>query len=193
MLQTAPSSKNIIFPSGNHHFRRSPGTCLSKGTGSAFKFQSVAPSTFQIAPCGWLCNYHVHSPMHFYKHLTCTSCGLRPRLRRCLDHVQHVKRSNCNATLQPWCTNLSYIKYTKILSSTEQSSWQCLTGQTTPNLRILQANTDRHNQTKPTRSQANVPTRQKQSISDQSRKVWAQPGHTKTETTELTSRANKKD
>ena len=35
------------------------------------------------------------------KHLTCTSCGLRPRLRRCLDHVQHIEKSNCNATLQP--------------------------------------------------------------------------------------------
>ena len=38
------------------------------------------------------------------KHLACTLCGLRPRLRRCLDHVQHFKKSSCNATLQPRCT-----------------------------------------------------------------------------------------
>ena len=38
------------------------------------------------------------------KHLTCTSCGLRPRLRRCLDHVQIWLRkatANCNAMLPP--------------------------------------------------------------------------------------------
>ena len=38
------------------------------------------------------------------KHLTLTSCGLRPRLRRCLDHVQNWLRkatANCNAMLQP--------------------------------------------------------------------------------------------
>ena len=37
------------------------------------------------------------------KHLVCTSCGLRPRLRRCLDHIQHVEKSSCNAMVQPRC------------------------------------------------------------------------------------------
>ena len=32
-----------------HHFRGSQGTCLSKGTGSAFKCKNVVPSMLQIA------------------------------------------------------------------------------------------------------------------------------------------------
>ena len=45
--------------------RAQRGTCLSKGTGSALKCKIVVPSTFQVAPCCWLCSHHVYSPMHF--------------------------------------------------------------------------------------------------------------------------------
>ena len=39
-------------------------TCLSKGTGSALKCKIVVPSTFQVAPCCWLCSHHVYRPIH---------------------------------------------------------------------------------------------------------------------------------
>ena len=62
----------------------------------------------------------VNGPMHIWA-VTSTSCGPRPRLRRCLDHVQHIAKSNCNATLQPWCTKPFLQKqHAKVPKRTEQ-------------------------------------------------------------------------